>query len=144
MMMMKNFIKLFLVLVVVLSICSGCTLFGKKEKTKWRPVKQKKQVFIHIVRWEDESYEMIAKWYTGKKQNVEPIINANPTLNPEKLYVGDKVYIPKKILHTRKSFSRIYIEDYNKKSVKKVKKKYIPPVTKPAKKNEDFQLFGPR
>ncbi len=144
-MMMKKNLKLILILVVILSICSGCTLFGKKKKTKWRPVKHKKQVFMHIVRWDDESYEMIAKWYTGKKQNTEPIINANPTLNPEKLDVGDNVYIPRKILHTRKSFSRKYVEGFYKKPVKKVKKKYRPPATKkPEESNEDFQLFGPR
>lgn len=143
-MMMKKFIKLILILVIALSICSGCSLFGKKKRTKWRPVKHQKHVFIHVVRWDDETYEMIAKWYTGQKERTEPIINANPTLNPESLQIGDKVYIPKKILRTRKQFSRKYVEGFYKKSVTKVKKKYRAPVKKQAKEDEGFQLFGPR
>lgn len=141
---MKKRVKLIIILVIVLSLSGGCSFFGKKEKAKWRPVKQKQQVFIHVVTWNDETYEIIAKWYTGKKHNVESIINANPTLNPDRLQVGDNVFIPRKILRTRKKFTQKYVEGFYKKPVKKIKKKYRPPVEKTEKKSEDFQLFGPR
>lgn len=142
-MIKKNF-KLIIVLMIILSISAGCSFFEKK-KTKWRPVKDKNQVFLHEVKWEDESYEIIAKWYSGKKENTELIINANPTLNPEHLKVGDRVFIPKKIIRTRNNFSRKYVKSFNKKPVTKIKQKYVPQKNrKPEKDAENFELFGPR
>lgn len=141
--MMKKNLKLIVMITVVLSISIGCSLFEKK-KTKWLPVKNKNQVFLHEVKWEDESYEMVAKWYTGKKENTELIINANPTLNPEQLQIGDNVFIPMKIIRTRNNFSRKYVENFYQKSVKKFKQKPVPVKIKQKKETDNFELFGPR
>lgn len=122
---------------------AGCSFFEKK-RTKWRPVKHTNQVFLHEVQWEDESYEIIAKWYTGNKQNTELIINANPALNPENLQIGDNVFIPKKIIRTRKTFSRKYVDHYYRKPVKKVIKKQVAKEKKVEEPTESFELFGPR
>lgn len=141
--MMKKYLKLIVMITVILSISIGCSFFEKK-RTKWRPVKHKNHVFLHEVKWDDESYEIVAKWYTGKKENTELIINANPALNPEQLQVGDKVFIPIKIIHTRKILSRNYVENFYKKAVKKIKQKPVPIKSKQKKDTENFELFGPR
>lgn len=141
---MKKNLKLLIFPLIFLFIGSGCNLFIKKER-KWRPVRQKKHVFVHVVESKGETYEILAKWYTGKKQNAESIISANPTLNPDRLQIGDTVFVPKKLLRTRKKISRKFIANFYKKKIKKKKKvKHKLPVSESMKTNDDFELIGPR
>lgn len=131
--------------VLVLLLASGCGHLLKKKQTKWHPVKQKKHVFIHVVEYKNESYEMISKWYTGKHKNAEFIISSNPTLNPDKPQIGDNVFVPGKLLRTRKKLPLRFVDSFFKKTEKKVKKKKVKvPARESSKKNDDFQLIGPR
>ncbi len=124
----------------------GCSALKNQNKPRWRPVSQKKKVVVHNVRWDDETCKMIAVWYTGKKENVEKVLDANPALNPEHLFKGDTVYIPGNLLRTRKEMSRKFVESFlkKKKVVKKKKRRQVIPKNQPKEEVDKFELFGPR
>lgn len=121
-------------------------MFGGGEK-KWAPLKPGSSGFVHKVTWSDENIEIIAKWYTGKIEYSDRLIESNPTIDPDRLILGSLVFIPKDILITTESMPRSHVEDsFKKKTTQKVsptrkdrEKKQLPPPT-----NEGFQLFGPR
>jgi hypothetical protein len=56
----------------------------------------------HKIRWQGETLSLVAMWYTGKHSNWKKLVNHNPELNPNRIRVGQKVYIPKTMLKTRK------------------------------------------
>lgn len=144
---MKTTIKntLFLSLIMAVMFNASCTLFGSGKK-QWIPLKPGSSGFVHSVIWPDENLEIIAKWYTGKPENSVKLIEANPTVNPDKIVVGSLVFIPKDILVTTETMPRSCVEEaYKKKSsqktntTKKDREKKQPSTTK-----DEFQLFGPR
>lgn len=50
--------------------------------------------YVHSVRWPTESLSLIARWYTGSASNWRMIARNNPTLDPNRLAIGDVVSIP--------------------------------------------------
>ena len=56
--------------------------------------------YKHKVQWQGETLSVISKWYTGKYQNWKKLINHNPELNPKRIRLGQKVYIPNDLLKT--------------------------------------------
>ena len=66
-------------------------------------VKYDKGYFKHTVRWSGESLSLIAKWYTGSFQNWKKLAKANPRLKPNYIKLGDVIWIPPRLLITRKS-----------------------------------------
>ncbi len=57
--------------------------------------------YEHEVHWPGETLSVISKWYTGKYQNWKKLVNHNPELNPNRIKIGQKVYLPKGLLKTR-------------------------------------------
>lgn len=58
--------------------------------------------FEHKVQWSGESLSLIAKWYTGQYANWKALAQANPRLNPERIHIGNIIYIPPEIMKTQK------------------------------------------
>ncbi len=58
--------------------------------------------FAHTVKRDGEKMTVIANWYTGNAANWKVIAKANPKLDPDHLVAGNEIYIPSKILKTRK------------------------------------------
>ena len=140
---MKNI--LMICLTVMVCINSSCSMFGAGDK-KWKPVKPKASAYVHSVTWNDETLELISRWYTGKAENAEILIAANPTVNPEKLAAGTLVYIPRQLLQRQEMMPRSHVDDsFRKKTlaktspVKRERDKKSPGVS-----SEEFHLFGPR
>ena len=44
---------------------------------------------------------MIARWYTGKSSNWNYIVDANPGINPNRINLGDTIFIPEELLVRR-------------------------------------------
>ena len=65
--------------------------------------------FKHTVRWPGESMSLIAKWYTGSYKNWRTLAKANPSINPNRIKIGDKIFVPKKILKTKQSMPRYFV-----------------------------------
>lgn len=57
----------------------------------------------HTICWSGETLALISKWYTGKYTNWRKILNHNPEINPKRIKIGQKIYIPVKMLKTREA-----------------------------------------
>ena len=58
--------------------------------------------FEHRVKWSGETLSLIARWYTGRYGNWRAIARANPGLRPNRIAVGNIIYIPPEIMKTKK------------------------------------------
>jgi hypothetical protein len=65
------------------------------------PSKPKPRPYVHEVRYSGEILISIAKWYTGSRNNWTAIAKANPHLNPNRIFIGDKILIPENLLKRR-------------------------------------------
>lgn len=128
-------------LIVATSVLSGCSLFETKDTT-WKPVKQKARPLLHTVRWPGETLPMIAKWYTADHRNADALAYANPTINPERLRVGNRIFIPVNLIKKRNPLPETYIKRFNKKA--RPQKSLIKKPVKPKTKEDEFELFGPK
>lgn len=54
--------------------------------------------YVHTVTLPDESISIIAKWFTGELLNWEVLAKCNPTINPNRIFLGDKIRIPRSIM----------------------------------------------
>lgn len=62
--------------------------------------------FEHRVKWPGETLSLIAGWYTGRYGNWKAIAQANPGLNPNRITVGNIIYIPPEMMKTKKPLPR--------------------------------------
>lgn len=167
--MLKNrlYINFFLYWLVGLLLFSGCVSNNKPTSTAVEPSVadlgtnhqynnrrqtplDPKTTYIHIVKYPGESLSIIAAWYTGDLQNWKKLARANPRLNPSRIFIGNRIRIPKAMIKTYTPMPQEFVNKFiGKKSKKTVKK---PPVSTPAKKTpvpeteqEDVPLlFGPK
>ena len=106
------------------------------EEKKIKSVKQ--TYFIHIVKFEGESLSLISKWYIGNFEDWKLLARHNIELNPSNIHIGDRVWIPKHKMKTSKQMPESFLNKYTK-------KKTIPAVKKPVKKEKKpIELYGPK
>ncbi len=115
----KNLISLLCLALMVTAL--SCGLLEKKTD-EWHPVKPKKKSFVHTVKHRKENLKIIAAWYTGKDVNEKVLADANPNINPNLLLVGNRIYIPRNLLKTRKSMPDDYLKKWTVKNKKRKKK----------------------
>ena len=107
---------------------------------------EKPAYYVHTVRWPGEMLYIISKWYTGKFKNSIAIANANPKLNPNRIFIGNKILIPEALLKTSEPMPKSFVSQF----VREEKRKTSP--TKPLPQStssepseeEEPELFGPR
>ncbi|MGA1796433.1 MAG: hypothetical protein ACMUIL_11310 [bacterium] len=129
---------------IVLAVTAvGCGMLNKDAR-EWQPVKPRETAYIHTVKWQGETLQVIAAWYTGNKENWQALADANPVINPNRLCLGNQIFIPQGLLKSRKPLTRQFIADLHKKP-KKVKGKTKRPAPQPTVDIDDeFVLFGPK
>lgn len=66
--------------------------------------------YIHTVKLSDESISIIAKWFTGDLMNWEVLARYNPTINPNRIFLGDKIKIPRDIMTTHAPMTPEFVE----------------------------------
>ena len=114
------------------SLSSGCTMLQKSPQ-KAEQARESKKVtavtalnsnpdlpFFHQVRWQGETLSMIAKWYTGDWRNWKALAEVNPWLEPDNMFTGLKVKIPRQLLKNQKDMPREFVLSFasqNKASV---------------------------
>lgn len=54
--------------------------------------------YIHTVTLPDESISIIAKWFTGDLMKWEVLAKCNQTINPNRIFSGNKIKIPREIM----------------------------------------------
>jgi len=65
--------------------------------------------FFHQVRWEGETLSLIAKWYTGDWRNWKALAQVNPWLEPNNMFAGLKIKIPRQLLKNEKQMPREFV-----------------------------------
>lgn len=88
----------------------GCVTTST-SKGQWKPVVRHDGNKVHVVKWQDETLPAISRWYTGSVEHVDAIANANPTLDPTSLKIGERIFIPPNILKTRADLSRPFLDE---------------------------------
>ena len=96
------------------------------EESLAEPIAIEEDHYVHQVRWPGETLALIARWYTGRPQNWRAIAAANPSLDPQRLMLGDHLVIPTALLKTRSPMP----EGYVRKSAPQ--RPAAPPPAKPA------------
>ena len=70
------------------------------------------EYFIHTVQWPGESLSIIAKWYIGRLMDWEILAAHNPDLDPNRIYVGDRIRIPESRMRTSEPMPREFVEQF--------------------------------
>jgi len=108
------------------------------KETTPRPV-----FYLHTVKYSGETLSIISLWYTGNHGNWKEIAQANPDLNPNRIFPGNEIFIPGGILKTHdplpKEFvDRIYSKGNKGKGKPKARNQAI------ELQQEEPKLFGPK
>ena len=94
--------------------------------------------YVHRVRWKGETLFIIAKWYTGSGKNGRALSNANPKLNPNRIFINDNIFIPEDLMKYRKPMPLSFLSSFTrKKSVQSFQS------NKPSNENDVTEMFGP-
>ncbi len=101
--------------------------------------------YVHTVNIPDENISIIAKWYTDKQKNWLVLTKCNPTIKPNRIFLGDKIKIPRSILTRQTPLTVEFVKQsqselQRKKKISQSKTKTpVQPVAE-----EDPLLFGPK
>lgn len=87
--------------------------------------------YSHSVRWPTETLSLIARWYTGSASSWRKIARYNPSLDPNRLAIGDVVAIPMSMMTTRRPMPRTFLPAPAR------------PVRRPPSPPPAEELFGP-
>ena len=111
-----------LLLAALFWVCSGCTMVKKSPQKVDQSRETKKMTavmvttnsnedlpFFHQVRWEGETLSLIAKWYTGDWRNWKALAEVNPWVEPNNMFAGLKVKIPRQLLKNQKDMPREFV-----------------------------------
>ncbi|MDH4267526.1 MAG: hypothetical protein OEW45_18010 [Deltaproteobacteria bacterium] len=104
---------------------------------------EKINYYVHTVKWSGETVSIIAGWYTGDIENWKTLAQANPDINPARIFMGNKIFIPEDLLKTREPMPKEFVDSFYPKA--KTKTPPSKPVPSPQKdKEEEPDLFGPK
>ena len=102
------------------------------------PPKPEPQPYVHNVRYSGEILISIAEWYTGSRNNWKVIAKANPSLNPDRIFIGDTILIPENLLKRRDPMPLNFLTTSSRK-----KSAQIPPPKKQSLESDTIELFKP-
>jgi hypothetical protein len=94
--------------------------------------------YVHTVKWSGESVSIIAAWYTGDLQNWKALAEANPEINPNRIWQGMKIKIPERLLTVKTPMTKEHVDSFYPKLKKPA------PASKPAPSDDEPKLFGPK
>ncbi len=131
---------------------TGFPEIQEKEKidqnaTSEQPVEE---YFIHKVIWSGESLSIIAKWYIGRLKDWELLAKHNPEKNPNQIYVGDSIKIPKSKMKTLEPMPYEFLDQFvttkqdKDNSEPKEEVSATEDETTESDASEDLELFGPK
>ncbi|MCK5230320.1 MAG: LysM peptidoglycan-binding domain-containing protein [Desulfobulbaceae bacterium] len=94
--------------------------------------------YTHTVKLPGESLSIIAKWFTGDLKNWETLAKYNPTINPNRIFLGDKIQIPRPLMIRHDRMTQKFIEESQPKSRQRVS-----PAAPPEETGEELQEKEP-
>lgn len=110
----------------------------QQENLSPQTIPEKAAPFAHEVKWQRETLFSIALWYTGTGNNWKRLADANPTIKPRRIHIGDIILIPEDLLKTRQPLPAEFIGSRSGK-----KKTSASQRSKPLPKSEEVKLYGP-
>jgi len=96
--------------------------------------KSQETSYRHKVKWNGETLSIIALWYTGDTNHWKTIAQANPGMNPHRIFDGSEILIPETLMKTREPLPKEYVDRFFAKGRKE----------KPKAREEEPKLFGPK
>ena len=99
-----------------------------------KETKPQEVFFMHTVKWSGETLSIIALWYTGDQSNWKTIAQANPGLNPNRIFGGHEILIPERLIKTHDPLPKEYVDRFYARAKKE----------KPKAQEEEPKLFGPK
>jgi hypothetical protein len=101
----KIFISAFLIF--GLTIAVGCTNSSQAPAPSQNNIPTPQESYLeHTIAYSGETLAEIALWYTGKASNWTQIREANPSIRPDRLRLGQVILIPQNIITNDKPFTR--------------------------------------
>jgi len=104
--------------------------------------------FVHTVTLQGESLSIIAKWYTGDLKNWEVLAEHNPTINPNRIFKGDTIQIPRDLMVREDAMTQEFVDEsqpHPKRRTTTVKPGEKTEKEQPATETpEGVPLFGPK
>jgi hypothetical protein len=68
--------------------------------------------YIHTVKFAQENISIIAKWFTGDATNWELLAACNPTINPNRIFLGNEIKIPRNIMTRQDAMTLEFVEKH--------------------------------
>jgi len=110
----------FLLCLSLFFICAGCAPKSPQSSEKFidfpEAVYEKGDeaapngYYVHTVKLPNESISIIAKWFTGDLRNWEKLAKHNPTINPNRIFLGDKIRIPRNLMTRQDPLTLEFVE----------------------------------
>lgn len=149
----SEYVLLFLASTIFLFFLPGCGGLESETAKELAPAFGEKQTnattgletqltqeayFQHTVKWNGETLSIIAGWYTGTIQNWELLVKHNPHLDPNKIFIGNIIRIPKSEMTTKEPMPKEFLKKFYPEKEKTGDEK--PSETL----EEEPELFGPK
>lgn len=111
-MLVRKFRKYVTATIGVAALCGilACQKPPAPPSTPPPTTPQAGQFVEHVIKYSGETLADIAAWYTGKAINWMAIRDANPSLRPERLRIGQLVLIPQEIVVNEQPMPRSFIQ----------------------------------
>ncbi len=93
--------------------------------------------FVHEVGRRGENLTLISKWYTGSAGNWKAVVRANPSIEPRRIRIGERIVIPAELLQRREPMPA----DYTIRAARQTEK--MVPAPSEDNRSEGVDLFGP-
>lgn len=127
---------------VLLVICTACatsedTKAGSAQPPPTAVKAPEQQFYDHTVKWNGETFSIIAAWYTGDMQNWKALAEANPNVNPNRIQRGMTIRIPLQIVKTRSPMPKEHVDAFHNRTKKQTTRGN-------QEKEAEPQLFGPK
>ncbi len=152
-MIARQFNYLFFVGLALLFICASCVPSPKTTKTKAGNFAASSSYYVHTVKLPGESLSIIAKWYTGDLNNWKILAEANPDINPNRIFKGDQIRIPTQMMIRKDAITQEFVDISQPKAIsrsqsltpeKKSKPQSSVTAKQPKPQSEEPVLFGPK
>jgi hypothetical protein len=159
-----NVKHLFFLGLIVSFLCAGCVLktlntsTTSKNSITTNSVSNKGDqnypdgYYIHKVKFPDESISIIAQWFTGNLKNWKVLAKCNPRINPNRIFLGDVIRIPRILMTRQDPITHEFVEQAQpgpkriqaKKPLRSRDTLVHTEATPKAVEEEELRLFGPK
>ncbi len=118
----------YLLCLAVYFVCAGCATISQKHEEKpeeniqEKPIESPEAVYdkekettpsgyyVHTVSFPNESLSIIAKWFTGDLKNWKTLAKHNQSINPNRIFLGDKIKIPRRLMTRQEPMTLEFVE----------------------------------